>query len=210
MKIQWQTISFSSIVGQKSIQSHFGWGATFSQVLLQVILHYLIYCTGLKFALMAYTLLWAESKWSVCNFSCSVMDSAALAAFYFPALKGIEKCARWPLKEEFHLLLAPCFSSVHFFFFFVMLSFPSMRNGWISDGNICLLIPINPLNFLVVFPVFGWDYLLALFTASPGHRGVILLACRYCIYTLTSLCVALWCHLGTNGRIKGINTPEFR
>lgn len=117
MKIQWQTISFSSIVGQKSIQSHFGWGATFSQVLLQVILHYLIYCTGLKFALMAYTLLWAESKWSVCNFSCSVMDSAALAAFYFPALKGIEKCARWPLKEEFHLLLAPCFSSVHFFFF---------------------------------------------------------------------------------------------
>lgn len=66
---------------------------------------------------MTYTLIWAESKWSVCNFSRSVTDSSALVAFYFPALKGIEKCARWPLKEEFHLFLAPCFSTVHFFFF---------------------------------------------------------------------------------------------
>lgn len=159
---------------------------------------------------MTYTLIRAESKWSVCNFSRSVTDSSALVAFYFPALKGIEKCARWPLKEEFHLFLATCFSTVHFFFLWnAQLSKHEERLD-ISDANICLLIPVNLLNFFGRFSVFGRDYLLTLFTASPGHRGVILLACRYCTYTLTSLCVALWCHLGANGRIKGINIPEFR
>ena len=104
-----------------------------------------------------------------------------------------------------HLVLAPCFPSLHFCY--AQLSKHEER----LDIRRQHLSPYThkPLSF-GLFSVFVRDYLLTLLLLQQATLQFILLARRYCTDILTFsvwLFGVLWVQMV---ELKGINTPEFK
>lgn len=125
-----------------------------------------------------------ESTRSVCNFEPSSTDSSALFAFSFSSFKGSWEMCSWPLKEEFHLVLAPCFPSVHF------------RYAQLSKHEERLEIRRQHLSYTHKPLSFGSFFCIC--------SGLSLSAAADAVLTL-------WLSLrAPTEELKRINTPEFK